>query len=349
VLGFFAAVKVAARRDAALDDGEDVVQKRGIGQGTGDGEGVLTNGVGRFQEISVRERPAIHEEEPMLDDHGEQFGEDLAQDAPGVGTARLIDVAVAFPELKEEFDVPAGAQQDEGFTQGEQDGRHAGDQDGPVAPRALGGAGRFPAALGLGAQASATRVGHLRRHAGGAQTARRRAGRRWSTLRVTVRSTGWGALRGEQIQHVPARPVLRVDGGPRCQTREPIHALCRHSGEHPQREEAQITDAQRSGRQRVGLHRGAAVGGAAIVHERSAELPPTQIVAHMEFERGRPRATAQPPQGQGRRQGDRRGSRSTTAVKRSRSGIATGSAAMTVCTAAASMSSRKTAAASVKR
>jgi hypothetical protein len=42
-------------------------------------------------------------------------------------------------------------------------------------------------------------------------------------------------------------------------------------------------------------------------------------------------------------------SRSTTALKRSSSGIATGSAAMTVCTAAVSMPSRKTADASVNR
>jgi hypothetical protein len=42
-------------------------------------------------------------------------------------------------------------------------------------------------------------------------------------------------------------------------------------------------------------------------------------------------------------------SRSTTALNRSRRGMATGSAAMTVCPAALSNSSRKTAAPSVKR
>ena len=41
----------------------------------------------------------------MLDDHGQQFGEDLREDAPGVAAARLIDVAVAFPQLKKELDL----------------------------------------------------------------------------------------------------------------------------------------------------------------------------------------------------------------------------------------------------
>jgi len=99
----FAAVEAAARRDAALDDSEGVVQKHGIGEGTSEGEGVLTNGLGRFEEATVGERPATDQKEPMLDDHGEQLGEDLTQNAPGVGTARLINVAVAFPQLEEEF------------------------------------------------------------------------------------------------------------------------------------------------------------------------------------------------------------------------------------------------------
>jgi len=97
----FAAVEAAAGRDAALDDREHVVQKRGVGQGTGEGEGVLPHGLGRFDEAAVRERPATDQEEPVLDDHGEQFGEDLREHAPGVGAARLIDVTVALPELKE--------------------------------------------------------------------------------------------------------------------------------------------------------------------------------------------------------------------------------------------------------
>ena len=77
--GLFAAVEAATGRDAALDNGENVVQKRGIGEGTGEGEGVRANSLGRFQETAVRERPATHEEEPVLDDHGEEFRENLRE------------------------------------------------------------------------------------------------------------------------------------------------------------------------------------------------------------------------------------------------------------------------------
>ncbi len=105
----------------------------------------------------------------MLDDHREQFGEDLTQDAPRLDTARLVNATVAFPQFKEEVDLPARAQQDEGVTQGQQRGRDAGDHDGPVAPRELGRAGRAPPARGLRSPAATALVGHLRGDAHGEQ------------------------------------------------------------------------------------------------------------------------------------------------------------------------------------
>jgi len=105
-----AAVEAAAGGDAALDDSEHVAQKRGVDEG--EGEGVLTHGRVRFQETAVGKRPATHQKEPVLDNHRAQVDEDLREDTPGVGAARLINVAVSFPQFKKEFkevfDVPAG-------------------------------------------------------------------------------------------------------------------------------------------------------------------------------------------------------------------------------------------------
>jgi hypothetical protein len=41
----------------------------------------------------------------MVDEQRQQLGIDLAQDAPGLGTARAGEVAATFPHLEEQFDV----------------------------------------------------------------------------------------------------------------------------------------------------------------------------------------------------------------------------------------------------
>ncbi len=201
------------------------------------------------------------------------------------------------------LDLPARAQQDEGFPQGQQRGRDAGDHDGPVAPGPLRRAGRAATARRLHAEAASALVGHLLRNAHGEQA----RGQAVMDAEGDVHLHGRRALSGEQIKGFPPFAVQGIDGGPWRQTREPIDALRRHGREHPEREEAQITDAQRATRQWGGLHHGAAVGDTPLLHQQSAKLTPAQIIAHMEFERRRARTAVRPPQRERRRQGDGRG------------------------------------------
>src|SRR5579864_9090357 len=99
-----------------------MIQERWTGEGARQVQGMLAHGLGPLDQGALRERPTAGQEEPMLDDHRQEFGQDLAQDAPGAATARLITVPMAFPELEEQVDLPAGAKQDEGLGQGEQGG-----------------------------------------------------------------------------------------------------------------------------------------------------------------------------------------------------------------------------------
>jgi hypothetical protein len=49
----------------------------------------------------------------MLDEHRQEFGIDLTQDAPGFGAARLVHTALTLPQLKEQLNLPAQAPKDE--------------------------------------------------------------------------------------------------------------------------------------------------------------------------------------------------------------------------------------------
>ena len=68
----------------------------------------------------------------MLDQHTQQLGIDFAQDAPRLGTARLVKMAVAFPELEEQLDLPTGLAQDQRLSEGELVNGNVGDIDAPL-------------------------------------------------------------------------------------------------------------------------------------------------------------------------------------------------------------------------
>ena len=87
------------------------------GQGRQEVHGLSTDHLGGFDERAVRELPAAGQSEPMLDQHAEQFGPHFAQDAPGLGAAGLIDLAVLLPEFEEQFELSACPQQDQGLGQ----------------------------------------------------------------------------------------------------------------------------------------------------------------------------------------------------------------------------------------
>jgi len=138
----------------------------------------------------------------MLDDNGNQFGIHLAQDAPGLGAAPLVDAIVVFPQLKDELDLPAGAGHDQRLVQGEQLGGGVGGEDRPVSQSELGGT---DADLGAGLPSS---------FAYGAGQ-RPLAGRGWPTVeRADVLGPQfdrnvylWTALCRQPSEQIPASPT----------------------------------------------------------------------------------------------------------------------------------------------
>jgi len=101
-------VEPAPGGQSAVNDAKSGRQGGRVGQRGGQMEGVLTHSLGRFDQAAVGEGPAAGEEDPVLNNHGQQFGEDLTQDAPGLGTTRGIDLAVALPQREEQLDLRCG-------------------------------------------------------------------------------------------------------------------------------------------------------------------------------------------------------------------------------------------------
>jgi hypothetical protein len=63
-------------------------------------QGVFAYGLGCFEQAAIRVGPTTDQKKPVLYDHGNQFGIELAQDAPRLLTAPFIDLAMAFPQLE---------------------------------------------------------------------------------------------------------------------------------------------------------------------------------------------------------------------------------------------------------
>jgi hypothetical protein len=71
----------------------------------------------------------------MHHDHRQQFGVDLTQDPPWLLAAPRVHLPLAFPQLEEEFNLPARTQQDEGFVQRQHVSGDRGNGDRPRSER----------------------------------------------------------------------------------------------------------------------------------------------------------------------------------------------------------------------
>ena len=65
-----------------------------------------------FDQAAVRIAPTACTGEPMQQDHGHQFRRDLTEDTHALLAAPTIHLAVLFPYLPDQFDVPTNPQQD---------------------------------------------------------------------------------------------------------------------------------------------------------------------------------------------------------------------------------------------
>ena len=100
----------------------------------------------------------------MLHDDRHQFGVDFAQDPPRFGAGPLIQQAVLFPQLEEQFNLPAHSHQDQRLGMRQHLSGHVGHQDRPRGQSHLPGTDRFAMILRLFAQALLplldNRIGH---------------------------------------------------------------------------------------------------------------------------------------------------------------------------------------------
>src|SRR6266702_8750119 len=76
--------------------------------------------------------PTGKEHQPMLHDHGQQFGIDLTENAPGIAGLPVVEQAGLFPQLEKQLDLPACSQQGQNLLKAEQADRHIGQHDRPV-------------------------------------------------------------------------------------------------------------------------------------------------------------------------------------------------------------------------
>ncbi len=114
----FAPVEAAAGGQTTVNEGDGAGEEHRAGEGAGQMEGVGADSLRGFGQRAGRIGPAAGEQEPVLDDHGQEFGTDLAQHPPVVRAAGGVNLAVTLPQLEQQFHLPARPQEHEGLVQG---------------------------------------------------------------------------------------------------------------------------------------------------------------------------------------------------------------------------------------
>ena len=64
-----------------------------------------------FDQTAMGIIPAPSNGEPMLQDHGYQFGVDLTENTHAFLAAPAIELAILFPQLPDQLDLPPDSQQ----------------------------------------------------------------------------------------------------------------------------------------------------------------------------------------------------------------------------------------------
>ena len=76
---------------------------------------MLGNDFHCFWKTSIGILPASAEKDPMLKNHCNQLGIKFTQNPPGLFTSPTVNLAVAFPEFEQQFDLPAHSGEHKGF------------------------------------------------------------------------------------------------------------------------------------------------------------------------------------------------------------------------------------------
>ena len=85
-----------------------------------------------FEHATIGCLPTAQQQFPMRNDQPEQFGIHLRQDTLRLVTAPGIELAMLFPQLPQQFDLPTAVQQHERFQHREQRLRDSGQHDRPI-------------------------------------------------------------------------------------------------------------------------------------------------------------------------------------------------------------------------
>ena len=84
-----------------MNHADGPAEQGGTAQGTGEVQGMLAHRLRGFDQAAVGVGPTAGQEQPVLDDHSQEFGTDLREHTPGLAAAGLIDLPMALPELEE--------------------------------------------------------------------------------------------------------------------------------------------------------------------------------------------------------------------------------------------------------
>ena len=102
----FPPIHPTPRREAALDRQERLPQALDTGKRACQVQRVFLHSLRGFGQAAVWIGPKADQEDPMLDEHGQELGIHLTQDAPRFRAARLVHAAMTLPQLEEQFNLP---------------------------------------------------------------------------------------------------------------------------------------------------------------------------------------------------------------------------------------------------
>src|SRR4029434_5813761 len=113
----FPPIHPTPRREAALDRQERPPQALDTRKRARQVQRVFLHGLRRFGQATVWIGPKADEEDPMLDEHRQEFGIHLTQDPPGFGAARFVYTAMTLPQLEEQLNLPPHTPEHQGLPQ----------------------------------------------------------------------------------------------------------------------------------------------------------------------------------------------------------------------------------------
>ena len=201
----------------------------------------------------------------MLHDHRDHLRVQFTQDCCALRAAPFIDLALALPQLEQQFDLPARPPQHQRFAHVQLLLRHIRHKQCPLGQCQLARIRRPSASFGLRRDPPSPLISHLLRHPRRQQSALQSCARSqadWQIYRGCL-------LRGQETWQIQALPLLVEHRRRHLRACQPVTKRLANRTQHVQVEKAQVGDAQCSGRNGFILERDGFIGGQAVIGVRS--------------------------------------------------------------------------------